>query len=78
MLINSGKVRGEYIFVTSFETEDVAESLEVTYEIDKLEHYSNGKAVGIAKNVRISYKTEVEENGGKPWAKNVTITLKKL
>lgn len=57
----------KYVFVLSFEPEDLAEPLEITYEIDKLEHYSNGKEDGIAKNVRISYKTEVEENGGKPY-----------
>ena len=57
----------KYVFVCSFAPENLAEPLEVSYEIDKLEHYSNGKADGIAKNVRISYKTEVEENGGKPY-----------
>lgn len=57
----------KYVFVLSFEPEDLAEPLEITYEVDKLEHYSNGKVDGIAKNVRISYKTEVEENGGKPY-----------
>lgn len=57
----------KYVFVCSFAPENLAEPLEVSYEIDKLEHYSNGKVDGIAKNVRISYKTEVEENGGKPY-----------
>ena len=57
----------KYVFVFSFEPENLAEPLEITYEIDKLEHYSNGKVDGIAKNVRISYKTEVEESEGKPY-----------
>ncbi len=67
-LMDSGVVYGEYIFSTSFESQDVmGEAIEITYEIDRLEHYSNGKADGIAKDVRISFKTEVEESEGKPY-----------
>lgn len=44
------------------------EPLEITYEIDKLEHYSDGKADYIVPNVRISFKTEVEESEGGAYA----------
>lgn len=43
---------------------NMVEPLEVTLEIDRLEHYSNGTLDGVAKNVRASFTTEkVEEDG---------------
>lgn len=41
-----------------------SEPLNITYEIDELNHYSNGKIDGVAKNIRISFISEVKSDNG--------------
>lgn len=61
VLMNSGTAWNNSFLITAYEPKDLS-GVEITYEIDRLEHYSGGKMDGYAPNVRFSFTTEVEES----------------